>query len=91
MEASLARGETAVKELYGGTFAFRNASNRLSLLATVSPQILMLCIDSGVMLILRLETALGALQEVPTHLQEEIIANLKAHWQQGASIDFTAL
>ncbi len=36
-------------------------------------------------------TAPGALQEIPSHLQEEVIVNLKAHWQQGASIDFTAL
>ena len=37
------------------------------------------------------EVARDALHEITTHLQDQVIASLKGHWQQDASVDFIAL
>ena len=66
------------------------ATGRLSPLETVRPAFFQRnCISD--LDDCSLEVARDALHEISTHVQDQVIASLKEHWQQDASIDFIAL
>ena len=90
LERSLAYGETAIKDQYdrsqkcfGQVFAAGDSK--------CSKYSYCIIVCEAVKLMFRSETALVALHEITTRLQEEVVGKLKAHWQQNASVDFTNL